>query len=181
MTEVKTSLETRLKALEKTAAKVSLVAPFMSCATIEIGPSRSHDKKRVRRNAPFKFFRWLLENREADLHFLGASEDDLWQLRLGKWNFDYFKRRVADKHLGACDIDHIIPASRGGTNAPENLCLLPVWINRLKSQFETAQMNAYPSAVEIKTLVPHKGGDGRYQNVPRFPIEFYKLEYPLTP
>lgn len=186
MSKFEPPLEKRLKILEETAAKLSLVAPFMSCATIDIGQSpRPQDKKRARRwhakNGPYKFFSWLSENRKADLHFLGANEIDLWQLRLGKWNFDCFKYRVAAKHLGACNIDHIIPISRGGTNDPENLCLLPVWINTLKSQFEVAQMNANPSAVTIKTLVPHKDSDGRYQNVPRFPLEFYKLKYPLTP
>ena len=186
MREFKTSLENHIKALEKTAAKVALVDPFMSYATIDIGQlPHPQDKKKARRwherNGPFQFFSWLRDNRKADLDFLGASENDLWQLRFGKKNFDCFKHMVANKHLGACNIDHIIPISLGGTNDPENLCLLPVWINDLKSQFEIAQMNAHPSAVTIKTLVPHKDSDGRYQNVPRFPLEFYQLKCPVTP
>lgn len=185
MSKFKTSLETRLGALDKTAARVSLVEPFMSCAIVDIGHPHPKHKKILRRqhsrSGPFKFFTWLLENRKDDLQFLGASEEDLWQLGAGRWNFDFFKRRVANKYLGACNIDHIIPISHGGTNDPENLCLLPGWINTLKSKFEIAQMNAHPSAVTIKTLVPHKDSNGRYQSVPRFPLEFYRLEYPPTP
>lgn len=185
MRELKNSLEARLKILDKTAAEVSLVEPFMSCMIVDIGRTHPEDKKRLRRqhskSGPFKFFTWLLENRKADLQFLGASEEDLWHLHLGRWNFDCFKRRVAGKHLGACNIDHIIPISHGGTNDPENLCLLPGWINSLKSKFEIAQINAHPSAVTIKTLVPHKGSNGRYQSVPHFPPEFYRPEYPLAP
>lgn len=107
------------------------------------------------------FYKNLAEIEEDTLREMGLDDFSLMQLSTyGRNGLNRKDKEVLDEY----NVDHILSTKWRGTNDLRNLCLVPKGFNKLKRDYEEAQLRASPYRQSISTFVPPKR-DGAYQKI----------------
>lgn len=128
-------------------------------------------KKEFKNTARNDFFRWLILNHNKSARdFLELTKEEAVAIaEKGLLGLPGVRRQL----LPPLSVDHITPLGFGGSNEPENLCIVPIAIDALKTNFIKAQLQRDPGATSVEILVPPRLSSGKFNPIPEFPLEFY--------
>lgn len=165
-----------VRAYQDVLEQIRPLAPYMrvlKIPTIEVPlEHRRNVRNEFMETTKREFIRWVGETQEVRLKMFGLNTKQIDQI--------YYTGRLGGlalpDRMASLSVDHIIPISCGGANDFSNLCLIPCWINSLKSKFEEAQLTLNPALPVLHVLVPLRDKDGKYPVFPHFPDEFFTPE-----
>jgi hypothetical protein len=120
-----------------------------------------------------KFLKKLADEHSDQLTIAGFSDEEIRFIeRTGK-----LLQRNAPQYNW--NVDHVVDIHAGGTNNPENLCLMPASLNQMKNTFLLLQTGLYREENRgfwVLTLRPKLGPDGKTA-----PILMERLKHTTTP
>jgi hypothetical protein len=143
-------------ALSHLPASLELVEMNYICAS---KADIQNNRTAFNRDVKPEFLKYLAENNAAELSVMGLNMHAIARMLEGD-----MPENIRGQQLNV-SVDHILSLHFGGTNAFENLALLPMQLNALKDKLETLQLEKDKKQGTLITIMP-KRMNGKYPAVP---------------